>query len=403
MLRFVPPAGAPLKVTQIFRALKATWTSHGQSGKALRALGERLQARHVFALSSGRAALWAILKALHHLRPDRNTVAVPAYVCFSVPASIVRAGLKVEPVDVNPETLDFDFSQLEALPGRNLLCVMASNLFGMVNDMPCIQAVARAKGAYVVDNAAQGLGALLSGRFVGTGGDVGLYSLGRGKAVTTLEGGIVVTSSEEIAGTLQAIVGGLQPRSPFHKVNLFLQMLAYAVFLDPRLYWIPSSIPFLKLGVTEYDPAFRVSSLSALAEALLAEVMERLDEINRIRQDNARILTAALASHPRFRIPRPAKDSQSIYIRLPLVAVDEATRSEALQKLRAAGIAASPFYPSAICDIRGIAEHMASPHFHQPSAESLARRLLTLPTHPLVSAQDRNRMVEVLRSVQRDG
>jgi perosamine synthetase len=396
MLRLIPPAGAPITVRQVMRAVVKASLARGRSDQALEAFATRFEVRHVFALSSGRAGLWAILQALHRLQPERNVVAVPAYICFSVPASIARAGLKLVPVDIDPRTLDVNFANLEAVPEDGLLCVISSNLFGLANDLPRIQRVARAKQAFVIEDAAQGLGAMSNGRYIGTQGDVGLYSLGRGKALTTLEGGIVVTSSGEIAEALRAVASHLLDPPFFHDASLFLRLLAYAVLLNPQLYWIPNSLPFLRLGVTEFDPAFRVSNLPDLCKALLAELMGQLDSINQIRRENAQFLSAALAGNARFVIPIPAASSQGIFTRMPIVAIDEATRDSALQKLRAAGIAASSFYPSAICDIPEIGEHMASPDYHCRDAEALARRLLTLPTHPLVTQQDRRRMVEVL-------
>lgn len=399
MLRLIPPAGAPITIRQVMRAVVKASLARSRSNQVLDAFAARLRVQYIFALSSGRAGLWAILQALHRLRPERNVVAVPAYICFSVPASIVRAGLKIEPVDVDPETLDYNFSKLDAVRDDKLLCVMAANLFGIPNDMSRIQKVGYAKRAYVIDNAAQSLGAIFQGRFVGTSGDVGLYSFGRGKALTLLEGGIVITNSREIAESLSAMIAGARNPTLRHNARLFFQMLAYAVFLNPRLYWIPNSIPFLRLGVTEFDPNFRVSNLSALCKALLLEVEGQLDMINRARQENARILRAELAHNRHFTIPLAAPEFQGIYIRMPLIAADETIRQTALRKLQSAGIGASSFYPSAICDIPEIGEHMARPDFHCPEAESLARRLLTLPTHPLLAERDRTRMLEVLSSL----
>jgi perosamine synthetase len=398
-LRLVPPAGTPLRISQVFGALIRSFLANGDPDRTLKALAAYLHAKHTFVFSSGRAGLWAILKTLHRLRPARNVVAIPAYICFSVPASIVRAGLKIRPVEVDPETLDYDFSKLAAAPNETLLCVMASNLFGLPSDMARIQAVGRAKGAFVIDNAAQSLGAVLSGHHVGTGGDVGLYSLGRGKALTTLEGGVVVTNSDEIAEALREVVSGLPVPTALHGAALFFQMLAYAILLTPRLYWIPNSLPFLNVGVTEFNPNFPVATMAPVCKALVCQTIRQIDKFNQTRRNNALSLCSALEGCTRLRIPRLTPGSEGIYIRLPLIAADEATRRSALQKLHQAGFAASPFYPSAICDIPEIAGHMASADFHCPAAESLARRLMTVPTHPLVTERDRQRMLEVLSNL----
>ncbi len=399
MLRFVAPAGAPLKMTQVFCALKAVFSSNGDMEECLTSLAALLKVRHVFGISSGRAALWLILKSLCRLQPNRRVVAVPAYTCFSVPASIVRSGLKLHPLEIDPETLDFDFSQLESLPREELLCILTSNLFGLVNDVSRVREIARAKGAFLVDDAAQAFGASRNGSFAGTRGDVGFYSLARGKSLASVEGGIIVTNSEEIARAIHAEAADL-PRSSFpHTARLLLRMVTYATFLKPWLYWVPNSLPFLKLGITEFAPDFPTAHLANLSGALLPQLMGQLVEVNEIRCKNAMAIANGLAANACFVAPKPAADCQPSYIRFPLIARDEATRHRAISRLRAAGIGASSFYPSAICDIAGIEPYMVSGDFHRPRAEALSHTLLTLPTHPYVRPQDLSRMIDILNKL----
>jgi len=369
---------------------------NGRLGEGLTEFASLMQVHSVLPISSGRAALWGILRGLHRLRPDRVVVALPSYLCFSVPASIIRARLRLYPVDVDPETLDFDFSQLEAIPGENLLCILTSNLFGLVNDLSRIQAIAQTKGAFMVDDAAQALGASRGARLAGTGGDVGFYSFGRGKPLSAGEGGLIIAKSEDVTAAIRAELDTLLPSPASHSAWLFLQMLAYSVFLNPRLYWIPNSLPFLKLGVTEFAPDFPVRSLPGLVQALFPELLKGLLEFNRIRRKNAATITQALAGSHCFSTPHPAADCQPTYIRFPVIAKDQSTRDLAVFHLRAAGIGASAFYPAAICDIAGIEPYMFPKDFHREQAEALSRRLLTLPTHPFVRHLDIDRMAEVL-------
>ena len=398
MLRLVPPAGTPLGITQVFRAAGRALYRSDCAEDSLRLFASQFQVQHVFAASSGRAALSLILRALHHLRPNRDVVAIPAYTCFSVPGSIVRAGLVIHPVDINPETMDLDHAQTKAVPPERLLCIITCNLFGIVSDVQRIREIARAKGAFLVDDAAQALGAIRDQRFAGTSGDVGLYSLGRGKSLSTGEGGIIVTNHDEIANSVRTEVDALPAPSLRHTARLLLGLLAYAVFVNPRLYWIPNSLPFLKLGVTEFDPGFEACRLPALSQVLLMKLLGTLEEINHRRQRNAQRLATAVAGSSSFAIPKPDTGSLPTYIRFPVIARDERIRDRAVTRLRAAGIGASAFYPTAICDIPGIGRHMALQEFHQPRAEGLARRLLTLPTHHLVTGEDLERIAAILRT-----
>ena len=175
-------------------------------------------------------------------------------------------------------------------------------------------------------------------------------------------------------------------------------MLVYSVLLRPSFYWIPNSLPFLKLGLTEFNPAFPAERLHSLCRALLPQLLDGLAEMNELRRANAKVITEALAGNPDFDFPAPAPNAYPTFVRLPTIARDNLTRERCLNRLRGAGIGASSFYPSAICDIRGIETHMSVRDFHRKRAELLSQRLLTLPVHPFVRPQDLELMVNILRN-----
>jgi dTDP-4-amino-4,6-dideoxygalactose transaminase len=399
MLRFVPPAGFPLRIRQILRAFVCSFGARRRADENLTTIAERLRSKYVFGVSSGRAALAIVLGGLRRLRSDRTIVVLPAYTCFTVAASIVRSNLQLYPVDIDHETMDFEFSQLEAVPQEGVLCILTSNLFGMVNDLTRIREIAQAKGVFVVDDAAQAFGATRNGNSSGTGGDVGIYSLGRGKALPAIEGGLIVTNSDEIAGALQAELGLVPKASWAHEAWVFFQMLVYSILLHPRLYWFPNAMPFLKLGVTEFSPGFRIAGLPGLSSALLMQLLEEGVDANQVRRANAAILSKALGASSSFSTPVPAADCLPTYIRYPVIARDQARRDQAVKMLRAAGIGAGPLYPTAVCDIPGIGRYMATRNYHRPEAEYLSQKLFTLPTHHYVAGRDLDRVISVLNSI----
>jgi len=399
MFRFIAPAGAPIRISQIIQTALGTLIQPGMQDDILKSLAGTLNARHVFVVSSGRAALSLILRALLRLRPEGAVAILPAYTCFTVPAAIVRAGLKLHPVEIDPCTLDFDPEGLADLQQEKALCLITSNLFGMGHNMQRIREAARKLGAFLVDDAAQALGSTWNGEGAGLLGDVGFYSFGRGKALAAMEGGLIATNSDQIAAAIRQEEATLPGASWSHSVGLLLQLLIYAIFLKPRLYWIPNSMPFLKLGSTEFNPQFPMFRLPALLRNLLPKLMERLEEFNRIRRANAAALASDLDRIPSFTTLRPVEGSSPNYIRFPLLAIDQARRDRAIASLRAAGIGASPFYPGAICDIEDIAPHMALRDYHCPVAEDIGRRLFTIPTHPYVTARDVRVITQNLRKV----
>src|SRR5438128_7129737 len=196
--RTLPPAAAPLCGADLW---------HGVSGilspeRALRALEKEIRrhfaASDVFLVSSGTAALTLALMALKSLSP-KTEVVIPAYTCFSVPAAILQAGLRPALCDISPETFDFDHALLKEALNANTLCVLSHHLFGVPSDIEGIRALCRGRGIFVVEDAAQAMGVEDKGRRLGTIGDVGIFSLGRGKNITCGSGGIILTNSAPIA------------------------------------------------------------------------------------------------------------------------------------------------------------------------------------------------------------
>src|SRR5207253_904906 len=86
--RLVPPAGAPLPARSV---LPSVLPGLGNRRGFAELLAARLGAQNPFLVSSGRAALTILLKALRQ-GSDRREVVIPAYTCFSVPSAVARAG-----------------------------------------------------------------------------------------------------------------------------------------------------------------------------------------------------------------------------------------------------------------------------------------------------------------------
>lgn len=396
MKRFLPPVGVRLPATDLFRASALLCLGAGESHKPLNQFGAMFGVKHVFGASSGRAAMCVALRALHSLEPQRDVVAIPAYTCFSVPASVVRAGLKIYPLEMVPETLHIDDRQLDNLPSHRLLCIINTNLLGIPNNVAEISRVARLHGAFVLDDAAQSLGATRSGQPSGTAADIGIFSLGRGKPLPLGEGGLMVTNSDKIAAALGAAIHSLPHSSPTEELTLLAKAIATSIFLSPHLYWIPNSMKFLKLGVTEFDPAFPITRLSRVSRLLLARFLPLLTSLNQARVIKALQFAGVFEGNSDFSSPTIAADARPIFLRFPVLANQPSSRDRALRELLRSGIGATPFYPTAICDIPGIAEHMAVSHFHRPRAEELSLRLLTIPTHQFTRAEDFHRIAVIL-------
>src|SRR5690606_13714195 len=108
------------------------------------------------------------------------------------PASIVRAGLRPRLCDVDPATMGMSPEALERADFSRVLAIVSANLYGLPNALPAIERITRERGVFMLDDAAQALGARIAGRAVGSFGDAGLYSFDKGKIICTIQGGAIV-------------------------------------------------------------------------------------------------------------------------------------------------------------------------------------------------------------------
>ena len=153
--------------------------------------------QHAFLTNSGRASLTVILSAISEGN-TRNEVIIPAYTCFSVPSAIRRAGLKVRLVDLQKSNFDYDFAHLERAISNKTLAILLVYPFGLGCDVRQVQQLAKKNGVYLIEDVAQSMGLRVGGLFAGTIGDVGFYSLSKGKPITAIRGGIIVTNREDL-------------------------------------------------------------------------------------------------------------------------------------------------------------------------------------------------------------
>lgn len=394
--RLVPPAGAPLPLRAALSSILPA------SGKAF-GLSEFLQVHlgipNVFFTSSGRVALTVLLKALQRCL-GRREVVIPAYTCFSVPSAVVRAELQIRLCDVDPKTLDLDLNALRRLDLSKTLCIVSSGLYGMPGDLGAAEAIARNLGIFLVDDAAQCLGATAQNRACGTFGDAGLYSLGRGKSITTMGGGILLTERRDVAQAIDEEMGKLRRPLTREVYGAILGALAYSGMLQPSRYWTLDRVPFLELGASHFDPHFPMATLSAYQTRLAMQLFPLLESANRIRRAHAHQLRARIEGADGIEIPRPVDGASPIYLRLPILARNGIHRSYLCQRLREVGIGASASYPTSIGDIPGIERHLASDPEACPGARSIAQRILTLPTHAGVTPRDVEHMGTIIRETR---
>ncbi len=385
-----------MRTTDLVRWL-ATAVSAQPCGAALEdEIRRRFGSRHVLLTSTGRAGMTLLFRAMRRLAgPERSEIIVPSYTCYSVAASAVKAGLRPRIIDIVPATLDFDYTALEREDFSRVLAVVATNLYGFPSDLPLLTAIAHRHGTFVVDDAAQAMGATLDGRWVGTAGDAGLFSFDKGKNVSAVDGGAIVTNSDALASALRSEIAAVERPSVRNSAVHVVKALGYFGFLRPWLYGIPARIPQLGLGRTIFTTDYPLVQPDQVLVALALTMMRRLDQFTETRRRNASALLDSLRG-ARLTTIAPRSGAASVYLRLPVLVAGPREQATTIQALTEAGIGATGSYPRSLADIPELRDALANPHPSAAGGRDVARRIVTLPTHPFVTGDDIRRMQSIL-------
>lgn len=393
LCKMIPPAAAPVLASDLYRGVSGLF-GDGHLGKLEEELKGYFGAENVFLVSSGKAALTLILEGLSSVR-DRKKVIIPGYTCYSVPSSVRKSGLEIVPCDLKPDTLDYDYLQLEKLANEKTLCVLSTHLFGIPTDIDRARRICGERGIFLVEDAAQAMGGMHDGRILGTIGDVGFFSLGRGKSITCGSGGIIITGSREIAGAIEGLYGQLKPGSLLESAATLLEISLMGLFMNPYLYWLPAGLPFLKIGETRFYDDFPMSRMNRAKSGVMYSWRRKLDCLNETRKamgeyyKNELNLNGKVGIYSR-KIP---------YLRFPVYLKDEQIKTIICKEYRHFGV--SPMYPGSVDSIPEIKADVV--HYPSPGAAKIARKLLTLPTHNLVDGSTKKKIRDaIINAIDRE-
>jgi len=348
-------------------------------------------------LASGRAALAVILLGLKHLS-DRSQVIIPAYTCPTVVQAVLKAGLEPVLCDVSVQTLDLDRAALSRLISDKVLAIVPTHLYGLAQDLRHVLAIGQEYGTFVVEDAAQAFGATFQGRMVGTWGDAGVYSLGRGKCIPAGHGGVIVSQGRCASAIAEVMQEAVTEGASWDLRSLAL-FVGYGIATRPAGWWFVVRTPLNPADEVDMSdlPPIRLRGLSPVQAGLGASILNRLEGVQSIGRRNARRLMARLAEFDFVTLPHIPQEAEPVFLRLPIVVRGEERSGRLFELLRQAGIGVSRSYGHSLPDLCSGVFRTSGQGF--PGASRLARCLLTLPTHPYVREEDFARIAGAFRAV----
>lgn len=293
-------------------------------------------------------------------------------------------GAQVDFVDIDPLTYNLCPSALEAKllaaekAGKLPKVLVAVHLCGQPCDMAAIRALGQKYGFKIIEDASHAIGGKYKGEFIGNSrfSDITVFSFHPVKIITTAEGGMALTNSDELA----------------HKMAL---LRSHGITRDPAHMTCAPDGPWYYQQI-DLGYNFRMTELQA---ALGVSQMQRLDAFVARRHQLAQRYEELLANLP-VRTPWQYPDSYSglhLYVvRLELDKINKKHR-QVFEALREHGIGVNLHY---------IPVH-TQPHYQRmgfkvgdyPQAEQYYAEAISLPMYQTLSDSQQDQVVAVLQKV----
>jgi dTDP-4-amino-4,6-dideoxygalactose transaminase len=299
------------------------------------------QCKAAVGVSSGTDALLCALMALG-IGPGDEVVTSP-YSFFATAGSIARTGARCVFVDIDRDTFNLNPALLGAAITERTKAVIPVHLFGQVADMDPVLEIARQHRLFVIEDAAQAIGATYKDRQAGSMGTVGCFSFFPSKNLGGLgDGGMIVTQDAELGEKLVVFRNhGSKPKYYHHFVG----------------------------------GNFRLDTLQAAA---LIVKLRYLDGWSEKRRSNARKYDALLAGIPAITRPVVHPRGVSIYNQY----VIRAQKRDALQAfLKEHEVGTEVYYPVSLHE-QECFEDLGYRRGAFPESEEAARTSLALPIYP---------------------
>jgi perosamine synthetase len=381
-------------IQAVVEALHSDWLTTGPKVEEFeRAFADFVGSKEAVAVSSGTAALHAAMYALG-IGPGDEVIVPPITFAATANCIVFQGGTPVF-VDVDSHTLLIDPAQVKAKITPRTKGIIAVDYTGQPCDYDALRSIAKRHNLFLVEDACHALGAQYKGKKVGSLADLTVFSFHPVKQITTGEGGMITTDDHALAERMRLFRNhGITRNSdrftvhcpPFTETQQTTDNRQRTTVKGPWYYEM-QDLGF-NCRLTDIQCALGMSQLRKLQGWVT-----RRQEIAR-RYDEAFARVAGLVQ---LAVREYALHAYHLYV----IRLDEMylqrTRSEVFSSLRSKGI--------------GVNVHYIPVHLHPfyikrfgtgpglcPIAESAYEDLITLPLFPMMSDQDVEYVIKVVRT-----
>ncbi len=329
------------------------------------AMAEFCGTRYGVAVNSGTAALHSAVRSIKLSKNDE--VIVPAISFVATANSVLYEGARPVFCDVEEDTLLIDPSLVEQIITPRTKALIAVDYAGQLADYKVLNALCKNNDLVLIADGCHSLGSEVEGIKSGALADLTIFSFHPVKQITTGEGGMVMTDSEDLCNSIRTFRNHMMSSTP-----------------TERQQEISHSYDVTNLGFN-----YRLTDIQA---ALGKSQLTKLPSMTEKRRKIAATYDSAFSSHPDI-TPLRVKASEQHAYHLYVVKVPE--RDKVFQAMRQRNIGVNVHYKPIYLHTL-YRERYGTEKGLCPAAEKAHESILSLPLFPQLSSSDQQRVIDTL-------
>ena len=317
--------------------------------------------KHAIGVASGTDALHLALRALDIGVGDE--VITVSFSFFATVEAISLVGATPVFMDIDPETFNIDYTQLEKKITSKTRAIIPVHLYGQPANIDPIVDFAKKYNLYVVEDCAQSIGASFNNKKTGSFGDIGCFSFFPTKNLGAFgDGGMVTTNSDFLADRIRAL------RNHGGKVRYYHQ----------------------EIGLN--------SRLDEIQAAILRVKLPYLNKWNEQRREIAYRYNEMLKDIEEITIPKEFENTYCVYHQYT---IRTSLRDQLHEMLHKLGITTMIYYPVPIHQ-QEVYKYLELHEGYLPVTESAAKQVLSLPIYPELTLEQQEQIFEGIKKCIRE-
>ena len=321
---------------------------------------KKYKIKNSVAVSSGTAALHIILNAIDLKRGDEVITTPFSFIATASP--ILMCGAKPVFADVCPNSFNISIESVESLITKKTKAIIGVDLYGNLLNWKKLTTIAKKNDIFLIEDAAQAVGAKLGNKYAGSFGDAAYFSFYATKNLTSAEGGMICTRHKYISD--------FSRRFRQHGINV--------------------------MGNYEYSHLGYNYRTTDLSSSIGVTQLNKISSWNRKRMNIAKLYNNAFKDIINIETPTSI-DKESHVFHLYTLKVSPNLRNKLIKSLQQKGIGCGVYYPEPIFDIDFFKSFKPQDKNLVLNIRNLCQSVLSIPCEPYMTDKQ---VSKVIRSIK---